>query len=281
MARCVWCTTIVAAAAAALLPTSARMLWWFRPCCRWPFRIPFSMTAGLNIASMLSRSATDVTSCSCLHFLKRPHFKSPRRYIILPHVRIASCNAHSNSSLESIAFRGGRWPGWSQSDFRRLSSTFGQSTAAASIVHGHGRSCFTHLGIAIRLVVDNRAWPAISKFVCQRTHLNFSHEVHRCWPVRTSWHQTAATDGPAISDTSPTRLLPAYLIISSTSQPNLRCKVRRCRQRVTVRWVKQKGTRSRCASSAGARASASLVSRVVSCRRNPDVLLLNQMRNVS
>jgi len=48
--------------------------------------------------------------------------------------------------------------------------------------YGHRRSC-THLGIAIRLVVDNRAWPAIAKFVCQRTHLNFSRSAHR-GPVR-------------------------------------------------------------------------------------------------
>lgn len=196
------------------------MSWWI-PCCRLDFRIPLSETAGLNIALMLSRSVTDVTSRICSHFLQQPHLRSLRRYAVPPRVRTTSRNAQSNSSLESIAFRGGRWPERSQSDFRRSSSRFGQSTAAASMVDGHRRSC-THLGIAIRLVVDNRAWPAISKFVCQRTHLNFSHEVHRCWPVRTSWRQTSATDGPAICDTSHPRLLPAYLIISSTSQPNLR-----------------------------------------------------------
>lgn len=163
---------------------------------------------------MLSRSATDVTSCSCLHFLKRPHFKSPRRYIILPHVRIASCNAHSNSSLESIAFRGGRWPGWSQSDYRRLSSSFGQSTAAASMVYDHRRSC-THLGIAIGLVVDNSACQQFKTSASEPTYLNFSRsapplaranilarDTRQRDSPRDIWHITPSTSG-TLSDNLP------------------------------------------------------------------------------
>jgi hypothetical protein len=45
--------------------------------------------------------------------------------------------------------------------------------------------------------VDNRAWPAIAKFVCQRAHLNFSRSA-RGARARLSWQRpTAAT----ISDT--------------------------------------------------------------------------------
>ena len=104
------------------------------PCCRLEFRIPSSNTAALDIASMLSTSVTNITSRPCFQFLMRPHFRPLRWYIVPPHVRIASLNAHSNSSFGSIAFRGSRWPVWSQSDFRRLSSRLGQSAAAASTI---------------------------------------------------------------------------------------------------------------------------------------------------
>ena len=81
-----------------------------------------------------SRIVTSVTSRMCSHILERPHLILLRLYAFPPRVRMASRNTHSISSLGLVAFRSGRRAFWSQSNFRRLSSRFGQWTAAASIV---------------------------------------------------------------------------------------------------------------------------------------------------
>ena len=98
------------------------------------FAFPRARRRGSISLQCFSRIVTSVTSRMCSHILERPHLISLRLHAFPPRVRIASRNTHSISSLGLVAFRSGRWPGSSQSDFRRLSSRIGQWAAAASML---------------------------------------------------------------------------------------------------------------------------------------------------